>query len=126
MAIYKCLYLASILMTTNGPALGQSDVEVKFSSSQLITNLRGSPGIAKADQTPVILYKQRHAEGYLAGVMDATEGVAWCRPSRGKPGELEEMVWVTLARSPNRNSHSAATDVVQTLRSIFPCPQRKP
>lgn len=97
-----------------------------FAGVQLASDLRGSPGVAKADQDPQVLYQQRFAEGYLEGAMSATEGSLWCRPKAIKPGELAELVATALERTVASRKRSAAQDVVQILQSKFPCPRRMP
>lgn len=101
-----------IFATTSAFAYSNNSPVAGFSSHQLATDLRGTPGVPKADQAPEVLYKQRHAEGYLAGVMDATQGDVWCRPPRIKPGELNELVWTALAAEARRVNESAAGRIV--------------
>lgn len=123
---FKRLFcFAAIGLSANGWAYVESDPAGRVTSAEFVADLRGQPRTPKADQAPLFLYKQRHAEGYLTGVMEATEGDGWCRPASIKPGELNELVWVALERSPTKNTRNAAKDIVQVLRSRFPCSQRK-
>jgi hypothetical protein len=122
-SLVLCSAISVCLVT---PARGSALASDHFSRAQLVTDLRGTPGVPKADQQPSVLYKQRYAQGYLAGVMDATEGVMWCRPAAIKPGELEELVWSALQeRKETTSDAGAAKEVISVLRFRFPCTRRK-
>nr|WP_269506123.1 Rap1a/Tai family immunity protein [Burkholderia sp. IMCC1007] len=66
---------------------------------------------------------ERHAmAGYLAGVVDATEGKDWCDSGRVKPGEIDSDVLGDL-RKQRRDALKASAAVLVTgvLRQKYPC-----
>lgn len=94
----------------------------RLSGAQLVVQLLGEPDIAKASQSPTVLYAQRYAEGYVAGVVDATEGRNWCAPAM-KPGEIDDRVWAEVQRRPRASlPANAGTMLVELYAAKFPCP----
>src|SRR5690606_30143970 len=49
-----------------------------LSGNDFVAQVSGQPGIDKWHQSPTAAYQQRYAEGYQAGVVDATQGKLWC------------------------------------------------
>lgn len=74
------------------------------------------------DQT---IDKQRYAEGYLAGVIDATQGGSWCAPRRLKPMEVESRVLTEIDKHAAVYSirGNAASLLLELFNAKFPCSQ---
>ena len=51
-----------------------------LSGNDFVVQVSGQPGVDKWHQSPAAAYQQRYAEGYQAGVVDATQGRLWCAP----------------------------------------------
>jgi hypothetical protein len=69
--------------------------------------------------------RERFAAGYIGGVVDATQGIHWCAPTRIKPHELEERGWANLAdRPPDSMRGNAAVLLHQQFIAKYPCTQR--
>lgn len=74
------------------------------------------------------IVNQQMARGYMNGIKDATEGMAWCYVT-GKPHELNDDIAAALMKlTPEELQGRAAPLVVNALRQRFPCPtvRRKP
>src|SRR5438094_672609 len=67
-----------------------------LSGNDFVAQVSGQPGADKWHQSPNAAYAQRYAEGYQAGVVDATQGTLWCAPSGMKPGEVDDRIWGEL------------------------------
>ncbi|MEM8798993.1 MAG: Rap1a/Tai family immunity protein [Pseudomonadota bacterium] len=68
------------------------------------------------------LEQRRFAEMYLAGILDASEGVQWCSYSRALPHILEEMAISSLQEAmQKRPQDRAARAIVSKIQSTFPC-----
>lgn len=74
------------------------------------------------DQT---IDKQRYAEGYLAGVIDSTQGGSWCAPRRLKPMEVESRVLTEMDKRKAVSSIrvNAASLLLELFNAKFPCPR---
>lgn len=84
----------------------------------------GQPGVTKWEQSPDAAYKQRYAEGYQAGAVDATQGRLWCAPHGMKPSEVDDRVWNELRQRAGTMSGSAAAELVRLYAARFPCSGR--
>lgn len=65
--------------------------------------------------------KRRYAEGYQAGVVDATQGKSWCAPDRMKPGEVDDRIWGELKKRRGSMPGNAADVLVELYAARFPC-----
>lgn len=94
----------------------------RLSGDQLIADLLGNADLPKSEQSPKILYAQRFAEGYVAGVVDATEGSVWCAPAM-KRHEVDDRVWTELYKRPRGSlpGNAGALRLEQYVAK-FPCP----
>lgn len=83
------------------------------------------PGKSNWDQSPETTNKQRYAEGYIAGVIDATQGRSWCAPRRLKPMAVQSGVLTELdkAKARGRLPSNAAQFLLVLFNAKFPCPQ---
>lgn len=95
----------------------------RLSGDDLVKQIIGEEGVPRAQQSPQTLYKQHHAEGYMAGVAEATEGRLWCAPERIKWRELDDRVFAVLWKNdPGSMPGNAAELLVQQLAAKYPCP----
>lgn len=94
-------------------------------AKQLIGEL-DQPGITKLEQSRDATNKQRYAEGYLAGVVDATQGHSWCAPSRMKPMEVDDRMLTELDKRKAKGGMpgNAATILLALYQARFPCPRK--
>ncbi len=72
-------------------------------------------------QRPYAAYQQRYAEGYQAGVIDATQGKLLCPPPGMKPTEVDDRVWAELRKRAGSMPGSAADELVRLYIARFPC-----
>ncbi|EKU82173.1 hypothetical protein ABIB42_005192 [Massilia sp. UYP32] len=78
--------------------------------------------VAGQAQRPDAAYAQRYAEGYQAGVVDATQGKLWCAPPGMKPTEVDDRIWAELRNRAGTMPGSAADELVRLYAARFPCP----
>lgn len=78
--------------------------------------------VAGQAQRPDAAYAQRYAEGYQAGVVDATQGKLWCAPPGMKPTEVDDRIWGELRKRAGTMPGSAADELVRLYAARFPCP----
>ncbi len=70
--------------------------------------------------------EREHAELYLLGVMDATEGQTWCSYRKFKTVTLRERVFEGLRKmEATRLEERAATVIGRILSERYPCGARK-
>jgi hypothetical protein len=93
-----------------------------LSGDDFVAQLSGQPGVTKWEQNPDAAFKQRYAEGYQAGVVDATQGRLWCAPPGMKPSEVDDRIWSELRQRAGTMPGSAATELVRLYAARFPCP----
>ncbi|MGG7795829.1 Rap1a/Tai family immunity protein [Klebsiella aerogenes] len=68
--------------------------------------------------------QQLKANMYLLGVMDATEGKAWCGYQQALPGSLRENVYSYFKKLPDeRIKQPAAMLITEALAKELPCKQ---
>jgi hypothetical protein len=67
--------------------------------------------------------EQERARMYLLGVLDTTEGRAWCGYNVAKTDSLQELVYEALKNSPPDSR--AATETETALAKTLPCKDRK-
>ena len=69
--------------------------------------------------------KRRSAELYLLGVLDSTEGVAWCGYQKVPTSEVADEVHRGLkSLSPARYPMRASQIVAEILSGKYPCPKK--
>jgi hypothetical protein len=93
-----------------------------LSGNDFVAQVSGQPGVDKWHQSPDAAYRQRYAEGYQAGVVDATQGKLWCAPPGMKPSEVDDRIWDELRRRAGAMPGSAAAELVRLYAARFPCP----
>lgn len=92
-----------------------------LSGNDFVTQVSGQQGTTKWEQNAEAVYKQRYAEGYLAGVVDATQGRLWCAPPRMKPAEVDDRVWSEMRKRAGSMPGNAADQLIQLYAARFPC-----
>lgn len=66
--------------------------------------------------------ERRYAELYFLGVLDATEGSAWCDYKTYKTITIDETVFVEFKKlTVQQLDERAATVIIKILRKKFPC-----
>jgi hypothetical protein len=76
----------------------------------------------KANPSPEVQERERFAEGYIGGTVDATQGTDWCAPSRIKPDELDAVGYWGLVEQPAGSMPgNAATLLLQQFITKYPC-----
>jgi hypothetical protein len=110
------------------PVKGDCAFTPHLTGDEFINQLMGGiekSGVAKSKTSDHATDKQRYAEGYLAGVIDATQGSSWCAPSRLKPMEVASRMLTELdkrkALGPIHDN--AAPVLLELYNATFPCPQ---
>lgn len=70
---------------------------------------------------------QRHlAEMYLSGVLDATEGKAWCSYRVASPEAIEEQIYLGFKKASAATLKKRTSEIVQEILSaILPCRNAK-
>lgn len=69
---------------------------------------------------------RKTARLYLLGVMDATEGKIWCDYKQFSTATLNEFIFEYLKkRSPPELEQRASTLIEASLKSSFPCKEKK-
>lgn len=98
----------------------------RLSASAFLTQLTGvgqnTPSRTTLDSSQTSQL-QRYAEGYSAGVIDATQGSSWCAPRRLKPMAVESRMLSELDRrhGAGKLSGNAGAILLDIYESIFPC-----
>ncbi len=92
---------------------------------RLLTGRIGKSPATSSDQSADATNKQRYAEGYLAGVIDSTQGNSWCAPQKLKPMEVESRMLTELDKRIARGpiAQNAAPLLLALFNEKFPCPQ---
>lgn len=97
----------------------------RLSGNDFVAQVSGQAGVTKWEQRPDAAYRQRYAEGYQAGVVDATQGRLWCAPPGMKPGEVDDRIWAELRGRAGSMPGSAADELVRLYAARFPCADRR-
>lgn len=87
-------------------------------------HLSGNDFVAQVsgqNHRPDAAYAQRYAEGYQAGVVDATQGKLWCAPPGMKPTEVDDRIWAELRKRAGSMPGSAADALLTLYVTRFPC-----
>lgn len=93
-----------------------------LSGNDFVVQVSGQPGVDKWHQHPNAVFQQRYAEGYQAGVVDATQGRLWCAPPGMKPSEVDDRIWGDMRKRAGSMPGSAAAELVRLYAARFPCP----
>ena len=121
-AILKTI-LPLLLAAAIPPTLhAQITAHGRLSGTQLVERWT-SPDANSRDRSPAAILAREYVDGYLAGVADASEGVAWCNTHLIKTHEVDaEVVGVLKSLPASQASRtSAAQLVVKALALRFPC-----
>ena len=71
------------------------------------------------------LEQRRLAEMYVAGVIDASEGVSWCGFGVASPDAIQEQVYSGLKRTLERSPQERASIAIQSrLKELLPCKEK--
>jgi hypothetical protein len=116
------LWLAVAVSAYTAGATGRDVFPWHLSGDDFVTQLMGEPASTKWEQDPNATFKQRYAEGYQAGVVDATQGKNWCAPNRMKPSEVDDRIWGELRKRRGAMPGSAAIVLIDLYTARFPCP----
>ncbi|TFW34613.1 Rap1a/Tai family immunity protein [Massilia horti] len=81
-----------------------------------------NPPLTNGIKTLRLRPRRRFAEGYQAGVVDATQGKSWCAPPRMKPDEVDDRIWQKLVSRRGTMSGSAVGVLLELYAARFPCP----
>jgi hypothetical protein len=120
----RSLLLALVLPAACAAAAGPLGVfPWHLSGNAFVAQLVGEPGVDQWHQSPHATYRQRYAEGYQAGVVDATQGRLWCAPPSMKPGEVDDRIWSELRKRAGSMPGNAAAELVRLYAERFPCPK---
>lgn len=65
--------------------------------------------------------RQGYAEGYLAGVYDATQGKGWCAPHGLNPDEIDDAAVGALKKRRGTMHGNAAESIAKAYADRFPC-----
>ncbi|WP_313622770.1 Rap1a/Tai family immunity protein [Achromobacter sp.] len=72
------------------------------------------------------MVERRYAEMYLLGVLDATEGLAWCGYSNVKTVSLDEIVYEGLKEATSAQlRRRAALVITDILETSLPCQHKR-
>jgi hypothetical protein len=87
----------------------------------LVGNRRKS-GAGELQPSAEVIKRERYADGYVGGAVDATQGTDWCAPPRIKPGELDAIgYWGLLDRPRGSMPGNAATLLREQFVATYPC-----
>lgn len=120
------LLFAIAILPCDGHARTRLLAPIHDSQSLIIEN----NNLTAADFYAAYLSKQvqqrRYAEMYLLGVMDASEGVAWCSYRTVKTTTIDEAIFTGFKRlDPGKMKLRAATVIREILSGNFGCGARR-
>lgn len=70
--------------------------------------------------------QRRLAEMYVAGVLDASEGISWCGYSIASPTAIQEQVYSGLKKMlKHAPKERASTAIKSKLEELLPCKENK-
>ena len=97
-----------------------------LTGEEFIRQLTENSSMPSSGQSSDATNKQRYAEGYLAGVIDSTQGVSWCAPQKLKPMEVESRMLTELDKrmATGPLPDNAAPLLLTLFNEKFPCPQK--
>lgn len=88
-----------------------------YSREDFVRDLLHKPG----DTDAPTVFAARYASGFMAGVVDATEGGRWCAPKWLEESEIDIRIGSALNRGFGELDGSAATAMLAFLMSKYPC-----
>lgn len=108
------------------PLSGECATASRLTGDQFLSLITTQKLAPNGDLTPRIEHQnnqQRYAEGYLAGVIDATQGSSWCAPNRLKPLEVESSVLTEMDKRKTLGPlpENAALLLLTMYKAKFPC-----
>jgi hypothetical protein len=117
----RCVILLLVAASAYATGAKQRDIfPWHLSGDDFVTRQIGE-GVSKWQQSAEATFNRRYAEGYQAGVVDATQGKSWCAPDRMKPAEVDDRIWGELVKRRGSMPGSAATALVELYAARFPC-----
>ena len=97
--------------------------EPRLTGQQLLE--RWKPGVSSFELGASELLDRNFADGYVAGVVDATRGVLWCAPDSLKAVEVDgDVMWSLKALSKDERKGAAAERLIKLLSRRFPCKEK--
>ena len=70
--------------------------------------------------------QRRLAEMYLIGVLDSTEGKAWCDYSVALPGSIQEQIYIGFKKESKTSLNRRASEIITSILSKkLPCRKTK-
>ena len=117
-----CLSTAFHVNTASAQSSDEGVRTWNVSGIELLNALEGRLDADGLNTQPERIEAAAKGSGYIAGVADATSGIAWCNAGSILPHELTDQVYSHLRGiSPERLKGKASILVVEGLASIFPC-----
>lgn len=89
-----------------------------LSGADFVRWWRGGPELP-AEQPARMQREQVYADGYLAAVVDLTQGKDWCSPAGMEPGERDDRVISALEQM--KGNGNAAKLLLARYVARFPC-----
>ena len=118
-SVAVALLIAGIPLITNNEKAGVYAPRVQVTDYVMAQQLDAE--VPRSMRSPASLYRERFAEGYLAGVVDATQGRLWCAPAGIAPTEVDDRVWTALRKRRLSLGGSAAQHLIEEYAAKFPC-----
>lgn len=100
---------------------GKTSNAIDYGPDDFVRDARGTPHLSKSEMDVPTFFAIRYADGYIAGVVDATQGTSWCAPARLKESELDERVWVSMRDLKGAMRGNAAIAILGQLNANYPC-----
>ena len=120
--------LAGLLLSTALVACGSTHAAPRVGHSTTLTEDAAALTARAffADFGSMDAPRRRAAQLYLLGVLDATEGHAWCSYSQLKTVSLREHLYEHFRKLPPQRLDERAADVItEALTRSFPCKPSK-
>lgn len=122
----RCAVLCAVLTLICGAAAQPLGAFTwHLSGDRFVAKVAGQPGVDKWSQQADAAFQQRYAEGYQAGVVDATQGRLWCAPPGMKPLEIDDRIWDELRGRAGSMPGNAAAELIALYVARFPCADEK-
>lgn len=113
-------FFAAAAVTLPGP----NAPGTRYSAERLVERIQPK-GTTVRDLSPSQVRQRIFVEGYLAGVVDATEGTVWCDPRTAPPHEIDaEILWWMKEMPSGQLKGRAAPTVISLLAKHYPCPRK--
>lgn len=117
------ILFCAVALAAYAAGAARKPVPPRLTGAELAVQLLGESDIPRSKQTPSVIYKQRYAEGYVDGVVDATEGRLWCAPPQYHGREIDDLAYTALRqRRPAALPPNAAHFLIEQYSAAFPCP----